>query len=87
MTWLDHLRARLIDDWHKCWRLWSVQLSAAALALAPLAVVGDAAPVIISVLPEDLAALIDPAVLRLAPFILVVASMLLRLVKQKEPGE
>jgi hypothetical protein len=79
MTWVDHIRARLIDDWHRAWRLSSVQVNAALVAFFALYA-------LVPAIPAEVAAIV-PERFRM-PLLAVWAGIgvVARLYRQKHPG-
>ena len=74
---------KLIDNWDKAWRLWSVQLNIITIVI--LTILNDLPSHIIagwSLLPEDLKAQIDKDVIAYVSIGLVVLNILSRLVSQ-----
>lgn len=74
---------KLIDNWDKAWRLWSVQLNIITIVI--LTILNDLPNHIIagwSLLPEDLKAQIDQDVIAYVSIGLVVLNILSRLVSQ-----
>ncbi|MGN6817788.1 MAG: hypothetical protein ACTHJR_03865 [Sphingomonas sp.] len=82
-TWRDAIRARLIDDWRRSWRFWSMRLS---LIGAVLATAGAAFPDAMleawNALPPDLRALVPTHAARIIAATLFVATMAARLYRQ-----
>lgn len=83
--WRDALRARLIDDWRRSWRFWSIRLS---LLGALLSAIGAAFPSAMleawNALPPDLRALIPARAAQIIAATLFVGTMAARLYKQRE---
>mgnify|MGYP003460546226 FL=1 len=74
---------KLIDDWKKAWRLWSVQLNIITIII--LTILNDLPSHIIaswSLLPEELKSQIDKEVIAYVTMGLVVINILSRLVSQ-----
>lgn len=74
---------KLIDDWKKAWRLWSVQLNIITIVI--LTILNDLPSHIIaswSLLPEELKSQIDKDVIAYVSIGLVVLNILSRLVSQ-----
>ena len=83
--WRDALRARLIDDWRRSWRFWSMRLS---LIGALLSAVGAVFPGAIleawNALPPDLRVLIPQRAVQIIAASLFVGTMAARLCKQRD---
>ena len=74
---------KLIDDWKKAWRLWSVQLNIITIII--LAILNDLPSHIIaswSLLPEEIKSQIDKEVIAYVSMGLVILNILSRLVSQ-----
>ena len=74
---------KLIDDWKKAWRLWSVQLNIITIII--LAILNDLPSHIIaswSLLPEEIKSQIDKEVIAYVTMGLVILNILSRLVSQ-----
>ena len=74
---------KLIDDWKKAWRLWSVQLNVITIII--LAILNDLPSHIIaswSLLPEEIKSQIDKEVIAYISMGLVILNILSRLVSQ-----
>ncbi|MDZ7894164.1 MAG: hypothetical protein U5M50_03900 [Sphingobium sp.] len=85
---LARLRSRVIDQWRLGWRLWSVRLHAAALALAALfAAAPQAVLELWAMLPVEAKAAIPPHFARWIPVLLGAAGIAARFVKQKGVGD
>lgn len=77
---------KLIDDWDKSLRLWSVQLN--ILSIIVLAILNDLPSHLIagwSMLPEEFKAEIDKSVIAYVSIGLVVLNILSRLISQTKP--
>lgn len=73
MSIFDRIKARLIDDWTKAWKYWSVQIS----------ILGAALSAAWAALPADTRAMIPGAQwIGLALFVMVLVT---RLIQQKKP--
>ena len=74
---------KLIDDWKKAWRLWSVQLNVITIII--LAILNDLPSHIIaswSLLPEEIKSQIDKEVIAYISMGLVLLNIISRLVSQ-----
>jgi sugar phosphate permease len=68
--------SRLIDDWHRALKLWSIRINAAGAIILPLLTMVPA-------LPAEIQALFPPAVRAIIAALWCVAAIAARLVKQK----
>jgi hypothetical protein len=83
--WRGALRARLIDDWRRSWRFWSMRLSLiGALLSAGAAAFPGAMLEAWNALPPDLRALVPTRAAQIIAAILFVGTMTTRLLKQRE---
>jgi hypothetical protein len=78
MIW-NMLCDRLVDDWHRALRLWSVRVNALGAIVLPLLTMVPA-------LPVEIQALFPPAVRALLAALWCVAAIGARLIKQKPGG-
>lgn len=84
--WRDAVRARLIDDWRRSWRFWSIRLSLLGALLSAASAAFPAAMLDAwNALPPDLRALIPARAAQVIAAILFVATMAARLFRQREP--
>jgi hypothetical protein len=86
--WWAPIRARLIDDWRRSWRFWSVRLSFVGLAWS---FVGAAFPGFAldawNALPDELRSLMPQHIARIIATIIFAAAMAARLFKQKDKSD
>lgn len=76
---------RLIDDWQRAWRWWSVRLNVAGTTLlAWFLAFPDVAREIWLVIPDELKALLPTRVAYFIPLIILFAANVARIVKQKD---
>lgn len=76
---LDGLKDRLIDDWSRALKLWSVRINALGAIILPLLTMVPA-------LPAEFQALFPPAVRAIIAALWCAAAIAARLVKQKPSG-
>lgn len=86
--WRDAVCARLIDDWHKAGRFWSVRLAAIGAALQGfVAAFPGYATQAWNAMPEDLRTGLPATIIKALPFILFASIILSRVTKQKSPTD
>ena len=86
--WRDALRARLIDDWHKAGRFWTVRLAALGAALQGfLTAFPSYATQAWNALPDDMRSGLPAQIIKALPFILFASIILSRVMKQKGPDD
>lgn len=77
-------RFEFIEDWRQAWRFWSVRLAAAGGALqALLAWWPDAALVMWNSMPDEVKALLPQSAVMTLPLLFFAASIVARILKQK----
>jgi hypothetical protein len=83
--WVDALRARLIDDVNRWWRLWSIRLAAlGAVITAFVQWFPDTLSAVWNTIPPDMRELLPAPLLHSVPIILFVAVAVSRLVAQRK---
>lgn len=88
MKWRDWLRARLIDDWHRAGKFWSVRLAAVGAALQGFATAFPGmATEAWNALPDSMRAGAPGVVLKALPVILFLLVIVSRITKQKAPTD
>lgn len=76
---------KLIDDWQKFWRMWSIRFTAlGSLLLAYIAAVPDAIFTAWAALPEEFKGFIPPNYLMYISLGLFVIGMISRVIKQEK---
>jgi hypothetical protein len=82
-TWRDAIRARLIDDWRRSWRFWSMRLSLiGAFFAAASAAFPEAMLEAWNALPPDLRALVPAHAAQIIAAMLFLGTMAARLYRQ-----
>jgi len=82
--WREALRIRLIDDWHRSWRFWSMRLSLIGALFSTASVAFPSAMLAAwNTLPPDLRALIPAHIAQAIAAALFVATMAARLFRQR----
>lgn len=82
------LRRRLIADWRRGWRFWSVRLEALAIASeAWLAGAPEAATQIWIAIPADMRAMLPPSIAHALPLAFGLLALVARFIKQRGASE
>jgi hypothetical protein len=85
-TLIDGARGRIIDEWRRGLRFWSVRLQAAAVASGTLIVAApDALVEAWHAIPPDLRAILPGQAARWLPILFGMLAILARFVRQKPP--
>ena len=83
--WRDALRARLIDDWRRSWRFWSMRLSLIGALLSAASAAFPAAMLDAwNALPPDLRTMIPARTAQVIAAILFTGTMAARLFRQRQ---
>jgi hypothetical protein len=84
-NWWAPIRARLIDDAGRWWRLWTIRLAAiGTLVTAFIQWFPDTLSAVWSAIPADMREYLPAPVLHSIPVILFLAVMVARLIPQKK---
>lgn len=80
---LDRLRARLIDDWHKGWKFWSIRLSGIGIALQTLLLSWASLPLDLwNMMPLEVKQHVPPRIAFALPALFFAAAMIARFISQ-----